>query len=64
MLPEELRQAQERATIPAEEKNTYHNARSRSKESVSQSNLQITSTTTMEERQYGKIIDSIPTLSG
>ena len=65
MPAEELRQAQQRATIQAEERNVRHEARSCSKEALSQSDLEvIRSLNSMEEHQYGKIIDSIPIFSG
>ena len=65
MLAEELRQAQQRAAIQAEERNVRHEARSRSNEALSQSDLKVTrSSNSIEEHQYGKIIDSIPIFSG
>ena len=60
MLAEELHEAQQRAATQAEERNVRHEARSRSKETLSQSDLEVIhSPNSMEEHQYGKIIDSI-----
>ena len=65
MLAKELRQAQQRATIQAEERNVRHEARSRYKETLSQSDFEVTRPpNSMEEHQYGQIIDSIPIFSG
>ena len=65
MFAEELRQAQQRVAIQAKERNVHHEARSSSKETLSQSDLEVTRfPNSMEEHQYGKIIDSIPIFSG
>ena len=65
MFAEELRQAQQRAAIQAEKRNVRHEARSRSKETLCQSEFEVTrSPNSMEGRQYGKIIDTIPIFSG
>ena len=65
MVAKKLRQAQQRAAIQTKERNVRYEARSRSKETLSQSDLEvIRSPNSMEEHQCGKIIDSIPIFSG
>ena len=54
MLAKELHQAQQWAAIQAEERNVHNEARSRSKERLSQSDLEVTrSPNNMEEHQRG-----------
>lgn len=69
MLAEEIAQAQARAAIQAAERHARHEARSQpefiSPVMTTDSNSNISHSTTMlEQHQFEKIIDSIPTFSG